>query len=221
VAVNAPPVAEAGGPYPGYEGEPIELSGNGSDPDGDPLNYAWDLDYDTIFETPGQVVTYTWPDDGVYTVTLRVDDGRGGVATDDATVTVENLTPIINTGGPYTATVGITLTMVATAIDVPADPLTYAWDLDDDGVFDDGIGPVLSHVWTATGTYTVTLQVDDGDGGLATDETTVDVSTLVPIAWLGISNLLVWGRKTAPWRKKKTHHRVAFCRRQRGINHLL
>ncbi len=112
--------------------------------------------------------------------------------------------------------------MVATATDVPADPLTYTWDLDDDGVFDDGIGQVLSYVWTATGIYTVTLQVDDGDGGLATDETTVNVSTLVPLAaWLGLSNLLVWGRKTAPWRKKEAHNRAPFCRRQRRINNLL
>jgi hypothetical protein len=89
VTGNRPPVAEAGGPYTRDEGSQIVLSGSGVDPDGDPLTYAWDLDYDSTFETPGQVVTNTWPDDGVFTVTLRVDDGRGGFDTDDAIVTVE------------------------------------------------------------------------------------------------------------------------------------
>jgi len=206
VVSNVPPEAEAGGPYSGYEGEPIELRGRGIDADNDSLTYTWDLDYDAVFEVTGDVVTSTWPDNGVYTVTLRVDDGRGGVATDDAIVIVENITPTISAGGPYTATVGITLTMVATATDVPADPLIYTWDLDDDGIFDDGTGRMLPYVWTAPGLYTVTLQVDDGDGGVATDETTVNVNTLVPLAWLGVSYLLVRGRRIALWRRKKAHN---------------
>jgi hypothetical protein len=201
VAGNRLPTADAGGPHRGYEGEPIELRGSGVDPDGDPLAYIWDLDYDSTFETPGQVVTNTWPDDGVFTVTLRVDDGRGGFDTDDATVTVQNMAPtIISTGGPYTATVGIARTLVATATDVPADTLTYDWDLDDDGFFDDGTGSVVTYTWATTGIYTVTLRVDDGDGGIATDETTVNVNTLLPVAWVGASYLLARVRRAALWK---------------------
>jgi hypothetical protein len=198
VTGNGRPTAEAGDSYVGNEGEPIVLSGSGVDPDGDPLTYTWDLDYDSTFETPGQVVTNTWYDDGVFTVTLRVDDGRGGVNTDDAIVTVENVTPtIISTGGPYTATVGIARTMVATATDVPFDTLTYDWDLDGDGSFDDGTGSVVTYTWATTGLYTVTLRVDDGDGGIATDETTVNVNTLLPVAWLGAFYFLARRRRTA------------------------
>jgi plastocyanin len=175
------------------------LSGSGVDPDGDPLTYAWDLDYDSIFETPGQVVTYTWPDNGVFTVTLRVDDGRGGSGEDYAIVTIENMTPTISAGGPYTATVGVASTLEATATDVPSDTLTYDWDLDDDGSFDDGTGSVVTYTWATTGIYTVTVRVDDGDGGIATDETTVNVNTLLPVAWLGASYLLARGRRAAPW----------------------
>jgi hypothetical protein len=200
VTGNGRPTAEAGGPYQGFEGQPIDLNGSGVDPDGDPLTYTWDLDYDSTFETPGRVVTNTWLDDGVFTVTLRVDDGRGGVNTDNAIVTVENVTPTISAGGPYTATVGIARTLVATATDVPSDTLTYDWDLDDDGSFDDGTGSVVAYTWATTGLYTVTVRVDDGDGGIATDETTVNVNTLLPVAWLGASYLLARGRRAALWK---------------------
>jgi PKD repeat protein len=204
---NSPPTADAGGPYTGGEGNLIALTGSGTDPNDDPLTYDWDLDHDGDFETPGQVVTYSWPDDGDYTVTLRVDDGRGGVATDDATVTVNNVPPNADTGGPYTTTVDITLTLVATATDVPADPLTYTWDLDDDGFFDDGAGRTVTYTWAVTGIYTVTLRVADDDGGVTTDVTTVNVNSLYPFAWLAVPYLLVLSRKGMVSRRR-THRDI-------------
>jgi PKD repeat protein len=203
---SAPPVVEAGGPYSGPEGSPIVLTGSVIDPTGDPLTYTWDLDGDEVFETPGRVVTHTWTDDGEYTVTLRVDDGWGGIGTDQSTVTVSNVPPVVDAGGPYTTTVGITLTLVATATDVPSDTLVYTWDLDDDGSFDDGAGQVVTYVWTATGIYSVTLQVDDGDGGVETDQTTVYVNGLVPIAWLGACYFLFRGKKSVLWKRKQAYN---------------
>jgi PKD repeat protein len=201
---NAPPTADAGGPYSGDEGSPITLTGTGSDPTNDPLTYAWDLNYDGSFETPGQVVTHTWPDDGVYTVTLRVDDGWGGVATDVATVTVENLAPTdVDAGGPYTTSVGISVTLVGTGTDVLSDTLAYAWNLDNNSTFETP-GRVVTYTWMTTGTYTVTLQVDDGDGGVVTDTTTVFVDSLVPIAWLGIPYFLIRSKRGLSARKRKT-----------------
>jgi PKD repeat protein len=217
---NAPPTAEAGGPYTGDEGTPIPLVGTGFDPDGDSLNYTWDLDYDTVFETPGDVITHTWPDDGVYTVTLRVDDGWGGVVTDVATVTVENLAPTADAGGPYTTNVGIAVTLVGTGTDVLSDTLTYAWDLDDDETFETP-GRVVAHTWSATGTYTVTLQVDDGDGGVVTDTTTVAVNSLLPVAWLGIPYFLVLSKWKLFPRKRKTLNGGRSDHLQRRTDHLM
>jgi len=203
VVGNSPPTADAAGPYTGGEGGLIVLTGSGTDSDNDPLTYDWDLDQDGVFETPGPVVTHSWPDDGDYTVTLRVDDGRGGVATDEATVTVNNVPPTADAGGPYTTPVDITLTLVATATDVPSDPLTYTWDLDDDGIFDDGVGQMVTFTWAVTGIYTVTLQVADDDGGVTTDATTVNVNSLYPFAWLSVPYLLVLGKKAVISRRRK------------------
>ena len=199
---NSPPTADAGGPYVGAEGNPIVLTGSGTDPDNDPLTYDWDLDDDGDFETPGQEVTYSWPDDGDYTVALRVDDGRGGVATDDATVTVNNVPPNADAGGPYTTTADIALTLVATATDVSADPLTYTWDLDDDGAFDDRAGQTVTYTWAVTGLYTVTLRVADDDGGVSTDATTVNVNSLYPFAWLSLPYLLGLSKKAMASRRR-------------------
>ena len=126
-------------------------------------------------------------------------------------MTVNNVSPTVSIGGPYATTVGITLTLVATATDVPSDTLIYTWDLDYDSSFDDGVGEEVTYVWTATGVYTVALQVDDGDGGVVTDTTTVNVNTFVPIAWLGVSYLLLRRRRPAFFmEKERNSHTQTF-----------
>ena len=64
-----------------FTGEKVRITTNASDPDGDPLTYTWRanagkivgggaaVDFDTTGLAPGN-----------YTVTVRVDDGRGGAA---------------------------------------------------------------------------------------------------------------------------------------------
>jgi len=50
-AVNDAPTANAGGVYSINEGEPLTLNGGGStDPDGDTLTYAWDLNNDGAYD---------------------------------------------------------------------------------------------------------------------------------------------------------------------------
>ncbi len=47
-------------------------------------------------------------------------------------------------------------------------PLTYAWDLDGDGAFDDGTGATVSFTYTARGAYDVRLRVTDASGASGT-----------------------------------------------------
>ncbi len=47
----------------------------------------------------------------------------------------------------------------------PGDTLTYAWDLDGDGQFDDSTEPSPSFVYTSAGTYNARLRVTDPHGG--------------------------------------------------------
>ena len=78
---NTNPVASAGGPYMGQVGIPLTFDGSASiDLDGDTLTYNWDFgDGNT---GTGMVVQHIYTSAGTYTVTLRVDDSRGGWDTD-------------------------------------------------------------------------------------------------------------------------------------------
>jgi hypothetical protein len=58
-ATNTPPNVDAGGPYSATEGGSLVVTATGSDLDGDTLTFAWDLDNDGSFETPGQSVTFS------------------------------------------------------------------------------------------------------------------------------------------------------------------
>ncbi len=149
-AANRPPVANAGGPYTTDEGQNVTLNGTGSsDPDtGDSIaSFAWDLDDDGTFETPGATPTFdAVGQDGVFTVGLQVTDQAGATATTTTTVRVNNVAPTV----AFTATSPVAEDS-ATAIDgTVTDPgwldlLTATID------FGDGTGPqALAGTYTST-----------------------------------------------------------------------
>jgi probable HAF family extracellular repeat protein len=89
---NRPPTADAGGPYAGRKKKAaIEFDARrSSDPDGDPLAFAWDFGDGTPGET-GPTPSHIYEQLGTYLVRLTVNDDRGGVAT--ATARVDILPP--------------------------------------------------------------------------------------------------------------------------------
>ena len=88
--VNDPPTADAGGPYTVDEGSSITLIGTGSDIDSGGVSYAWDLDDNGSFETPGQSVTFSALNGpGTPAVHLQVcDTGTPGIECTISTTTV-------------------------------------------------------------------------------------------------------------------------------------
>lgn len=192
---NLPPVADAGPDQTVAEGGTVTLNGNGSDPGGGPLSYAWDLDNNGTFETSGQVVSNAWPDNGVFTVSLQVTDNQGSVATDSVQVTVNNVPPQnVDAGGPYATTAGAAVTVTGSGTDVPADPLTYSWNPDGGGQCIPSTGQSVDCSWSITGTHTIMLEVNDGDGGVAQDTATVQVNSILPFVWGPLSYAL-WRRR--------------------------
>lgn len=87
---NVLPTANAGGPYSGVEGVPIQFSGSATDPGADVLTFEWDFNYNGTFMgggATGQSVQHTYAQ-GTYTVGLRVWDGAGFSTVATTTVTV-------------------------------------------------------------------------------------------------------------------------------------
>jgi PKD repeat protein len=66
--------------------------------------------------------------------------------------------------------------------DPNGDPLTYAWDLDGDGAYDDGASAVVTYTYTAAGSHTASLRVTDSQGASGTDEVTITVGNTPPTA---------------------------------------
>ena len=64
----------------------------------------------------------------------------------------------------------------------PGATLTYAWDLDDDGAFDDATGVTASWTYQQPGTYTPELRVTDNLGASDTDAVTVTAGNSPPTA---------------------------------------
>jgi hypothetical protein len=72
-------------------------------------------------------------------------------------------------------------------------PLTYAWDLDDDGQYDDATGVTARWTYQTPGTYTPGLRVTDNQGAPATNEVTVTVGNSPPTATISSpSSSLRW-----------------------------
>jgi PKD repeat protein len=100
-----------------------------------------------------------------------------------------NNAPSADAGGPYTITEGESLELDASAsTDLDGDPLSFSWDVNGDGVFGDAVEASPTLDWSQLqslgieddGQWTVSVQVDDGYGGIVQAETTLDVQNAAP-----------------------------------------
>lgn len=61
------------------------------------------------------------------------------------------------------------------------DTLTYAWDLDGDGQYDDSVAVRPTYTYTSNGVYTAALRVADDDGATSTASVTITAGNTPPI----------------------------------------
>lgn len=179
--VNEPPTVDAGGPYAVDEGGSVQLSATGSDPEGGALTYAWDLDNNGTFETPGQAVSFS-ADDGPSTATVHVQvtDEGGLTAVGDATVTINNTPPSATFGAPTSADAGMPFMI---SLSSPSDPstadtkagFTYAFDCGN-GYGSFGTDASVLCPATDVGTLSVGAEIQDKDGGITEYRGSVDVT---------------------------------------------
>ncbi len=185
---NVGPTADAGGPYSGDQGADITLDASASsDPGNNIVSYEWDLDNDGAFnDATGVTATFNSEDTGVFTVGLRVTDGEGDSGTATASVTVDNVVPTADAGGPYSGDQGSNIALDASASSDPGNNIvSYEWDLDNDGAYDDATGANTFFTSTATGTFSVGVRVTDGDSASATATASVTVNNVLPTANAG------------------------------------
>jgi len=197
---NEPPLADAGGPYGGYEGEEVYFDAYlSTDPDNDPLEYRWDFNNDGAWDTSYSTDSFaslSWYDDYTGDVVVEVFDGEY-TDTAIASVTILNSDPWIvePLADSYTTDEGSIITLGAYGGDDGTDDLTFTWSWGD-GASDDsyfygfgGTPPAyylnqMSHSYDDNGDYTVTLTIYDDDGGFTSSSTTVTVNNVVPHSYI-------------------------------------
>lgn len=178
--LNTPPTADAGGPYTVGEGGLVLVTASGSDPDGDPLTFAWDFDNDGAYESPGQSVSFSAVGlDGPssHPIAVQITDSGGLSANHQTTVEVLNVAPTVGRISAPADAVAVNTEVNASAdFTDPGvlDTHTALWDWDDGStsagtVYEtNGSGFVTGkHAYTTPDVYAVTLTVKDKDGDSA------------------------------------------------------
>jgi YD repeat-containing protein len=188
-ALAAPPAPTASftaTPNPIEPGQTVSFdAAASSSPTGTITRYEWDLDGNGSFETDtGSTPTTSksYADAGTVAVGLRVTDDQGntGVATVNVTVNAPPVPSFVFQ--PETPVRGEAVTFVSTSQDPDGRIASYAWDLDNDGQFNDGNGQVATYTFPTAGVKTVRLRVVDNLGSARIATGTVTVRNQAPSA---------------------------------------
>jgi len=185
---NRPPVASCSAnpdQVIAGSGDTVAVRANASDPDNHPLTYAWTATGGAIEGTGSQV---RWNFSGLaagrYSVTSRVDDGRGGTVSCTAEIRVNpqpNRPPTMSCSvAPSSVHPGDRAHITASASDPDNDPLTFTWKSNGGRIVGSGAEVELDTAGVTPSRYSVTGQVDDGRGGTADCRTEVSVEAPAP-----------------------------------------
>ncbi|MCA9261078.1 MAG: DNRLRE domain-containing protein, partial [Planctomycetales bacterium] len=182
-------------------GSPITFSASATDPANaaDPLAYTWDFGDGSAVDAGIDLtsISHAFMTSGTFTVLLSVDDGDGGVAVRETSVTVVDLTPTADPGGPYTVAEGASITLDGSASQVAngGSVAAYEWDFDYDGAtFDVDASGAAARLDAAgldgPGAITIALRVTDAVGLTDIATAVVEISNVAPsIALSGASSV--------------------------------
>lgn len=159
-------------------GETVNLTAWISDPDGDPMDVAWELGDGTA--AVGTRVAHAYAARGRHTVTVAASDAEGGASVATAHIDVENAPPVpwftYAPREPRTADV-VTFRDATTDADGPV----RAWNWS----FGDGHSSRERqpfHQYAKDGSYAVRLEVTDDLGAVAAVESVIHVGNALPRA---------------------------------------
>ena len=158
----AGPIAQFTAPLPQLEGTALDFNAGATGPQAvNPVSYAWN--FGDGASASGPSATHAYLSAGSYTVTLTVTDANGNFTSASHLVSVLDEPPAA--AFRVVTTTPSTQRAVAFDASASADPdgtiVGYAWQFGD-GTVATGLSP--AHLYTAPGTYTVTLTVTDSTG---------------------------------------------------------
>ena len=148
------------------QGGSATFTSRSSDPEGRMDTQTWDLDGDGQFDdATGATARATFPGTRPVSVGLRVTDKDGAAADRRVQIVPGNRAPTATIAvAPDPPQPGAPATLTATAEDDDGTVDSLAWDLDDDGEFDDGDGQSVTWTFATAGPQRVALQATDNSG---------------------------------------------------------
>src|ERR687896_35016 len=194
VGIGKPTAEFDWAPKPVVTGTSVTLTSTSTplDPSIPISSTRWELTGDHRFDvkSPDGTATVTAPGPGTWRVTIRVEDSAGETDTRTKEITVEGVPslpppnppppPLPNqppnpafAAVPGAPLAGEEVTFVSYSEDPDGNIVDESWDLDEDGIFDDATGPVVTHRFSLAGETTVRLRVTDDGGAAATRSLTV------------------------------------------------
>ncbi len=185
--VIQPPSITSNPPQAATVGNLYAYDLKGSDPNNDPLTWSLDTAPQGMSIDPG-LGTLRWTPTadelGSQNVVVRLTDSQGAYATQSYAIVVSavNLPPSISSVPPTTADTADTYTYAVAATDPQGLPLTFSLTTAPIGMNIDPTTGLITWSPTATqlGSQSVAIQVDDGQGGIATQTYAVVVTSTPP-----------------------------------------
>ncbi|MBI5816121.1 MAG: PKD domain-containing protein [Nitrospinae bacterium] len=164
LVINSAPAINSLSASPSSAGKnsPVSITADVSDLDDDSLSYQWNGGGGSISGS-GPSVTFTASHSGSYTVSLTVDDGRGGVTTGSVGVSVANNPPVIHSvsASAASAEIGDTIYLACDATDPDGDTVSYSWS---DGAGWSASGPSAIYTVSSGGDKTISCSAADDEG---------------------------------------------------------
>jgi len=173
-----------------YPSGNTEIQCIAQDADADQLDFIWACTGGG-FSGAGPIVIWKAPPDyGTYTITVTVEDGKGGSAQRSLDITVgANQSPAISSlvADPSGLLYGGRTTITCIATDPDGDAVSYSWSASEGSI--SGVGNKVT--WVAPnkgGNFNVTVILSDGKGGETTGNIMVTVAaaamtvTITPVA---------------------------------------
>lgn len=154
------------------EGTPLTFTANSTELG----TFSWNLgNGDT---RAGAQLTYAFPDNGSFNVSVTQTLPGGSTTTENMAVTITNAPPVVDAGAALTLDEGATASFVGSASDPgTADTLTFGWTFGDSSSANTA---VASHAFADDGTFTATFTATDDDGAAASATRVVTVRNVAP-----------------------------------------
>lgn len=189
VAVNAAPTASFTSSVSRLN---ASMTSTSTDRDGSIASVTWDFGDGTT--GTGATTSHHYAAPGTYAVTMTAADNGGATASTTQQVVVAPKAPVAAfTTAATTDTTGLVVDASSTT-DADSPIAGYAWDFGD-GTSASGLA--VTHVYAASGAYTVTLTVTDADGLTGVVERAVNVQGYQVLADDGFNRAVSSGWGTA------------------------